>query len=593
MSWGELGWQAWATLGVVALVIGLLAFTRYSPDIVLLGGLVLLLILGVLAPEEAFAGVANPGLLTVAALFGVAANLRETGVVGLIVRRLLGRPKSVTGAIARIALPTAFVSSFLNNTPVVAMLMPAIDDWAKQNRLSVSKLMIPLSYAAILGGMCTLIGTSTNLVVYGLLIKSGHPGLKMFDITPVGLPCAVIGVAYTLAFGRWLLPDRRPAIRLMDNPREYTVEMLVEQGSSLVGLTIEQAGLRHLEGLYLMEIDRGDQILAAVSPEEQLQANDRLVFVGIVESVVELQKIPGLIPAPDQIFKLNRPRTQRSLIEAVVSDTCPLAGKSIREGQFRKVYNAVVIAVARNGERLRQKIGDIVLRPGDTLLLETHPSFAERQRNSRDFFLVSQIEGFTPPRHNRAWVASLLMVGMVLVAAIGWLSMLEAALLAGGLMLLAGCCSWSTAKDSVDLQTLLVIAASIGLGQAVQTTKLAEATAHSLIGLAGQNPWIALVVVYGVTMLFTEILTNNAAAVLVFPIATATAQTLQVNVMPFAIAIMIAASAGFATPLGYQTHLMVYGPGGYRFGDFLRIGVPLDLLMWVTTAAIAPRVWPF
>ena len=593
MGWSALGWQAWATLGVVGSVIGLLVFTRYSPDIILLGGLALLLAAGILTPEEAFSGVSNPGIITVAVLFGVAAALRETGVISLVVRYVLGRPKSLASAKIRIMMPVAVISAFLNNTPVVATLMPAVDDWAKQNRLPVSKLLIPLSYAAILGGMCTLIGTSTNLIVNGLLIQTNHPSLNLFDITRVGAPCAVIGLVYMLVFSRWLLPDRRSAIRLMENPREYTVEMLVETGSSLVGQTIEQAGLRHLQGLYLMEIDRGDQVLAAVSPQERLQANDRLIFVGIVESVIDLQKIHGLTPSTDQIFKLDRPRSQRCLIEAVVSNTCPLVRRTIREGRFRTVYNAVVIAVARNGERLSQKVGDIVLRAGDTLLLETIPSFVDQQRDSRDFFLVSQVEGSTPPRHNRVWIALALMAAMVLVVAVGWLSMLKAVMLAGGLMLLAGCCSWSTAKGSVDLQVLLVIAAAIAIGKAMQVSGMAEVIAQTLIGLAGQRPWLVLAVVYGVTMIFTEMLTNTAAAVLVFPIAMATAQTLQVDFMPFVIVIMVAASASFATPLGYQTNLMVYGPGGYRFSDYLRIGAPLDLLIWVAAVAITPLVWPF
>ena len=593
MAWSALGWQAWATLGVVGVVIGLLMFTRLSPDIILLGGLVLLLTAGILTPQEAFSGVSNPGVITVAVLFGVAAALRETGVIGLLVRHLLGRPKSLMSARVRIMFPVAVISAFLNNTPVVATLMPAIADWAKQTRMPVSKLLLPLSYAAIFGGMCTLVGTSTNLVVNGLLIQAGNPSLNMFDITRVGVPCALAGLAYMIVFSQWLLPNRRSAIRLMDNPREYTVEMLVDAASSLVGQTIEQAGLRHLQGLYLVEIDRGDQVLAAVSPLERLQANDRLIFVGIVESVVDLQKIHGLTPATDQIFKLDRPRTKRCLIEAVVSNTCPLVRKTIRQGRFRSTYNAVVIAVARNGERLRQKVGDIVLQPGDTLLLETYPSFEEQQRNSRDFFLVSQVEDSNPLRHDRAWVALALLTGMVLVVTVGWLSMLKAALLTGGLMILAGCCSWSTAKRSVDLQVLLVIAGAIGIGRAMQVSGMAEAIAQTLIGLAGQNPWFVLAVVYGVTMIFTEMLTNTAAAVLVFPIAMATAQTLDVNFMPFVITIMVAASASFATPLGYQTNLMVYGPGGYRFTDYLRIGIPLDLLIWGVTATVTPWVWHF
>ena len=593
MGWETLGLDAWATLAIVAVALNLLIFTRISPDAILLGGLILLLTTRILTPAEALSGFANPGMITIGALFVVSAALRETGVISLIVRRLLGRPESLAAALPRAVLPVAAISAFLNNTPVVATLLPAVDEWAKQNRLAVSKLLIPISYAAILGGMCTLIGTSANLVVNGLLVEWGKPSLGMFDITRVGLPCALIGIIYTLTFSRWLLPDRRPALRQTDDPREYTVEMLVEDGSSLAGKTIEQAGLRHLEGLFLMEIDRGDHVMAAVSSQVQLQAKDRLIFVGIVESVVDLQKIPGLTPATDQIFKLDTPRSERCLIEAVVSNTCPIVSQTIREGQFRSTYNAVVIAVARNGERLRQKIGDIVLRAGDTLLLETHPSFGTQQRNSRDFFLVSQVEDSNPRRHSRAFIASGLLMGMVATVVIRPELMLNAALLAACLALLTGCCSIGTARRSINLQVLFVIAASIGIGNAVQNTGIAGAIARSLIEVAGKEPLVALTVVYAITLLFTETLTNVAAAVLVFPIAMATADNLGVNYMPFVIVTMVGASAGFATPLGYQTNLMVYGPGGYRFSDYLRIGLPLDILIGATAVFVTPLVWRF
>jgi di/tricarboxylate transporter len=476
----------------------------------------------------------------------------------------------------------------------VAMLIPAVNEWAKRWNLSVSKLMIPLSYAAILGGTCTLIGTSTNLIVNGLVLKeSSLAGLKMFDIAWVGLPAALIGISYVLLMSRRLIPDRKPALAQFEDPRNYTVEMLVESGSPLVGRTIEEAGLRQLPNMFLAEIDREGRIHPAVPPQEELQANDRLVFVGVVESVVDLQRIRGLTPATNQVFKLDAPRTKRQLIEAVVSNSCPLVGMTIRDGQFRKVYNAVVIAVARNGERIRKKIGDIILRPGDTLLLETTPGFFEKQRNSRDFFLVSPIGDSTPPRHDRILIAFLILFGMVAAVTVGWLSMLQAAMVAAGLMIVTRCCTSKDARNDVDFQLLLVIAASFGLGKALETTGAAGTIAHTLATFAASNPWIALALIYGMTMFFTELVTNNAAAVLMFPISMAAANDLEVNPMPFVIAIMMAASASFSTPIGYQTNLMVYGPGGYRFTDYLRVGLPLNCLMWITTVLLAPLVWPF
>jgi di/tricarboxylate transporter len=474
------------------------------------------------------------------------------------------------------------------------MFLPAVTDWARQNRLPLSKLLIPLSYAAILGGTCTLIGTSTNLVVNGLLgSQTRMPGLGMFDITWVGLPAAMVGIAYLLLLGRWLLPDRRPVMNELEDPRQYTVEMRVEPTSPLAGKTIEDAGLRHLPGMYLVEIERDGELLPAIAPHHRLKANDRLVFAGIVDSVVDLQRFRGLVPATDQIFKLGIPRPERCLVEAVVSDSFPLVGQSIREGRFRNLYNAAVIAVARQGERVRKKIGDIVLRPGDTLLLEADPSFVDRQRNSRDFFLVSRLPNSQPLRHDRALLAMGILAAMVTAVTLGWVSMLEGAMIAAGLMLLTRCVSGAAARSSVDWRVLVAIAASFGLGRALEKTGAAHFVAENLIALARGDPWRTLAVVYLVTMVFTELITNNAAAVLVFPIALSTAQALGVSFMPFTVAIMMAASASFSTPIGYQCNLMVYGPGGYRFTDYLRVGVPLNLLVAAVTVLLAPLVWHF
>jgi len=588
------GWEAWTTVGLIAFLIAVLLATRLSADVILIGGASLLLVLGILEPRDALAGLATEGMVTVGVLYVVVAGVRATGGVAWVVQNLLGRPRSIFRAQARVMGPVAAVSAFLNNTPVVAMMIPAVSEWARKMRFPVSRLMIPLSYAAIFGGVCTLIGTSTNLVVNGLVISETDMGsLGMFTITWVGLPCALVGIAYVLLFGRWLLPDRRPAVSTSDDPRQYTVEMIVEPGGPLVGKTIEQAGLRHLPNLYLMEIERDGEIRAVVSPQETLDGNDRVVFVGIVGSIVELQKMRGLKPATDQIFKLDAPASQRCLLEAVVSDSCPLAGVSIREGRFRTVYNAVVIAVARNGERVHGKIGDIVLRPGDTLLLEAHPSFTQQHRDSRDFFLVSRVHDSERPRYERAWLAMVILFGMVAVVTFGWLSMLKAALVAAGLMIVTRCTRISEAHRAVDWHVLLVIAAAFALGTALQKTGAAQTIAGELVGVAGQRPWLALALVYAVTVCFTEVITNSAAAILVFPIAHATAQSLDVNFMPFVAAIMIGASSSFATPIGYQTNLMVYGPGGYRFLDYLRIGLPLDVIMGVVTVLLAPFIWLF
>ncbi len=588
-----MGLEAWFTVGVIGVCFALMASNRVPPDITLMGGLTLLLVSGIITPEQALVGFANEGMITVAVLFVVVTGLRETGSIAWLGQAILGRPKSLTSGQLRVMAPVAVMSAFLNNTPVVAMFIPAINDWAHKNKLSVSKLMMPLSYAAIVGGTCTLIGTSTNLVVNGLLIEeTGSNGLGMFELIWIGLPLIFITFVYVLICSQWLLPERKPAISQFDDVRQYTVEMMIEADSVLAGKTIEEAGLRQLPGLYLIEIERQGHILAAVSPQEKLENNDRLIFVGIIDSVVDLQKIRGLKPATDQIFKLTSLRENRCLVEAVVSTRCPLVGKTVREGQFRTTYNAAIIAVARDGEHVRKKTGDIVLLSGDTLLIETHPSFVTQQRNSRDFYLVSRLEGAMSPKHEKAALAISILVAMVVVVSFGWLSMLKASLLAAGLMIITRCTRGRVARRAIDWQVLIVIAASFAIGNALQTTGAAGIIAQNLISFSSGSPVIALIIVFVTTSLFTALATNNTAAVLMFPIALSAAQQLDSNFLPFAVTIMVAASASFATPIGYQTNLMVYGPGGYRFSDYIRFGTPLTVLVGVVTVTIVPLVWP-
>jgi di/tricarboxylate transporter len=585
--------QGQFTLSLVLGLLALLTFTNLAPDVVLIIGVCVLVLTGILTPGDALSGMSNEGMITVAILFVVGAGVQQTGGVDWIAKQLFGRPKTALVAISRLVFPTMFFSAFMNNTPLVAMLIPAVSDLSRRERIPASKLMIPLSYAAILGGTCTLIGTSTNLVVQGKWIEAGHAPLGMFTITWVGLPAAIVGALYVIFAAYYLLPDRSPAISTQDDPREYTVEMLVQPGSPLAGKSIEAAGLRHLPGLFLAEIEREGVVIPAVSPQEILHGGDRLLFVGNVDSVVELQKIRGLAPATDEVFKLSAPRPQRCLIEAVVSNTCPFVGNTIRESRFRNHYNAVVVAVARNGVRLHQKIGDIVLKPGDVLLVEAHPSFAEQQRSSRDFFLVSTVENSSPPHHEKALLATGLLAALVIFTALEFVPVIVAAFIVAGLMIMTKCLSVENARKSINWEVLLAIAAALALGKALEVTGSAKEVASGLLALAGDNPWLALTIIYFTTVVVTELITNNAAAALMFPFAMATAKDLEVSPLPFVIAIMMAASAGFATPIGYQTNLMVYGPGGYRFSDYVKVGLPLDVIIGVVTIGITPLVFRF
>ncbi len=584
-----------ATLVVLAaLLIGLV---RDKPaDVLFVGAVVILAALGVIAPAEAFSGFANSGMLIVAALFIVAAGLRETGVMDYVGDRFLGHVETEAKALfymAVVLIPSAMV---LNNTPKVALLVPVLIAWCRKRRISPSRLLMPLSFLSILGGTCSLIGTSTNLVVQGLLVKFSLKPMSFLEIGSVGLPCALLGATYLLTIGRKLLPDRKDLIEQLDlTRREYLVEMLVQPGCRLVGKSIAEAGLRHLPGLFLIEIDREGKVLGPVGPDVVIQASDRLVFTGVVSTIVDLEKIPGLVPAADARYEIA-PAHQwgRQLCEAVISPTSPLIGQIIRDADFRPLYDAAVVAVHRNGARLTNKVGDIELHAGDTLLLQVGPNFSRAFRNNPDFYLVSDVEDSRPVRFDRFWPAVVIFVLMITAFISGFIDIMLASFLAAGAMIAARCISPNDARKSVDLPVLIAIAASLGVGKALEQSGLAKIFAGFLVDATRPlGPTATLAAIYLGTMLLNELISNNAAASLSFPFCIESARLLNVSNRPFIMAVTLAASYAFASPIGYQTHMMVFGPGGYRFTDFMRVGIPLNLLMWITAIILIPRIWPF
>jgi di/tricarboxylate transporter len=585
-------WQAWFTLALCGGVLLTLVGTRLSTDVVLMAALTLLGLTGILTPTEALQGFANPGLMTVAALFVVAGGVQSAGGVDAIVGRLLGRPRHYRRALVRMMLPVLALSGFLNNTPVVATMIPAVSRWAKLIGFSPSKLMIPLSYASILGGTLTLIGTSTNLVVNGQFqALTGAEGFGLFAITPVGLTVAVIGFLFLLLTANWLLPVRTSPSEQFANRNAFTFEVAVAANGPLVGLNIEQAGLRNLRRIFLAEIDRQGGILSAVSTEERLQAGDRLVFVGDTEAIVDVLRINGLVASEHSDPVIERDYAERRLVEAVVSPQCDAIGQTLRDARFRDRYGSVVLAVSRAGEPVRGNLGSIRLAAGDVLLMEARPAFVTRQRQVRDFLMVNDT-GERRPDSSRAWISWLILLGLVGLATSGVTSTLYAALVAAGAMIATRCCTVAEARRSLDFTVLVTIGASFALGAALHKTGAAGMLGSSAVGLAGDNPLLLLAMTYFGVSILTELITNNAAALLMLPVVLAATSTLGLPPEPYVITTMIAASASFATPLGYQTNLMVFGPGGYRFADFMRVGILMNLLGGVITIAVVPHFFP-
>lgn len=585
-------WQAWLTLGVLAGTVFVLSRDRYPPSAVVLAAVVFLLVAGVLTPAQAFSGFSNTAPITVAALYVVARAIDKTGALQPILAATLGSGRRARASLLRLLVPTAAVSAFINNTPLVAILAPQVRDWAERRGLSPSRFLMPVSFATILGGTITVIGTSTNLVISGLLESHGLPSIGMFEITRLGLPVAAVGLLIVVVLAPWVLPERRPARRnIQEDAREFGVQMVVVGGGPLDGKAVEQGGLRHLEGVYLVEIDRNGETIAPVSPTTVLRGGDRLTFVGRADLVLDLQSTRGLRSA-EAPHLAGFDSARHTFFEAVVGETSPLVGKTLKEAGFRGSYGGAVVAIHRAGQRVKAKLGAVRIKVGDTLLVLADPGFKERWYDRKDFLLVSRLGGSPPTSTRQAWLVGLVGVGIVLLAGTGLLPVLHASLVGAMLLVAVGVLTPGQARGAVDLDVILLIAAAFGLAAAIEVSGLADHLASGIVAVFdGFGPAGALLAVVLATLALTELITNNAAAALLFPIAVSTAAKMGEDPRPFAIAIAVAASASFLTPIGYQTNTMVYGPGGYRFGDYWRLGAPLTIAVVAAIVLLVPRLW--
>ncbi len=606
---GSLGLNAWITVAVVMGVVGALMADVGRPDLVLLSGLSVLLVSGVVSPDQAFAGFSNAAVLTVGALYVVAGGVQHTDALSELDRVLFADTTRLGPVLARFMVPASVLSGLLNNTPIVAMLTPRLQEWADAQNIPASKLMIPLSYAAITGGMMTLIGTSTNLIVAGLMEAEGYEPLSLFDVTWVGVPAALVVIAYFVLGGHRLLPDRgtsAPAAerRLGQNMFEVTVTA----PSPIVGQTVAEAGLRDLGDAYLTHVRRGTEVLQG-RPGRPLEQGDVLAFNGSLAARERLLERPGLsrtLPAPDGAHDDPARYETLPLYEAVIAESSNLVGTTLGEANFREQYQGVVLGIQRQDEPVTSPVGTTELQAGDLLIVEAPDDFEERWSSGsrEEFYLVAPRDGRArqggSPEHDdeetdrsgRAPIALGLTGAMVLAAATGLAPIVTAAVLAALLMVGTGCIRPAEAQRALNVQVLVVIAAALGIGKAIETTGLATATAQGVLSVAEPfGPVVVLVALYLLTNLLTEIITNNAAAVLMLPVAMAAASSLGAPPVAFGVLVAVAASASFLTPIGYQTNLMVMAPGGYRFSDYARVGWPVTLLVMGTSVGIISLVW--
>jgi di/tricarboxylate transporter len=594
------------TIGVVVLIILILVLDFAPSDVVFIGALIVLLFVGIISPAEALSGFSNKGMITVGLLFVVSQGVENTGIFQRIAevflsgrKRLNGKKRSKALLMIKMMIPVTFLSAFLNNTPIVTIFTPVVKRWSVSQNLSAGKFLIPLSYAAIFGGVCTLIGTSTNLIVHGLMLQNGYEGFGFFELAKAGIPIAAAGFIFLAFFGQKLLPDRRDTFTdLGESPKEYFIEMIVPEGSSLKGKTVEQARLRNLQGVYLTDIERGPLHLGPVTPDRRLEVGDRLFFAGRTDAVADVLALPGLIPVDREILDRDARDIRQNLVEVVVSANAPVVGKTIKECSFRSLYDAAVVALSRNGERVNSRLGDVELHPGDTMVLLAKPDFVRRHRFSRDFYLVSDLDRISPEAQKKGPFALVVVLAMVLLAALGdflpkiggnSVDMFYAAAGAAFILILGRTIGAAQARDSIRWDVLVTIGAAFGVSKALINSGAAQIISQGVVDLMSPLGGLgALFAVYLATSIFTEIITNNAAAALMFPIAMATAANAGAPAVPFFMAVAMGASASFATPIGYQTNLIVQGAGGYRFKDFLKIGIPMNLISLVAgVAAIA------
>ena len=583
---------AWITIATVLSMFTVLLFTKLRADLVFLGAISILFVTGVLNAKEAFSGFASTSVVIIGVLFVVVAGLTHTGVLQWIVKHLLGQPKSYSKAVIRLMLPVAALSSFLSNTTVVALFVGIVKMWSKKLNISPSKLLIPLSYASGMGGVCTLIGTPPNLIISGLYAESTGNAMNVLATTIPGLFCLFIGVLSIIAM-RKLLPDRKAPEAAFESTSDYTVELLVPSDNKHIGETIEEAGLMDVHGGTLIEIKHFDnrEIVSPVPADEPLMGGDHLIFAGQIDEILDLKKSHDFVNADHHIFTIDEVSKDRQLRTAYVNFGSSLINTKIGNSTFEADNNMILVAVARRGKRIDQSPREVVLQAGDTLLLECPPNVnihTERLTSQLQFFDSAQV----PNIGKKTLISTTIMILMVVLSALNVIPLLQCAFLAAMAMLLFKCCNVDQAMKAINWEILMVFAGSVVLGVAIQKTGIAERLAFGILDVCGSNPIVVMTAICFVGTFITEFISNTAAGAMFFPIMYQAAEKLGYEPYPFLIALMVSVSSSFATPIGSPTHMLVYGPGGYRFSDFMRIGLLMNLIILAANILIVNIIYP-
>ena len=584
------GLDAWITIITVLGMFTILLCTKWRSDVVFLGAIGVLFVTGVLDAKEAFSGFSSTSVVTVGVLFVVVAGLTYTGVLQCIVKYLLGTPKSYSKAVTRLMLPVAVLSSFLSNTTVVSLFVGIVKMWSKKLGVAPSKLLIPLSYASGMGGVCTLIGTPPNLIISGLYEEKTGEAMNILTTTVPGLFCLFVGVLSVIAMRR-LLPDRKAPETAFESTGDYTVELQVPSDNPYIGQTLGEAGLYHVNGGSLIRMYHFDNVALPVTEDEPIMGGDHLVYAGQIDELIDMAYRHKLVSSDHHIFSMSEVDNSCQLRTAYVNIGSSLIGTTIGGSSFEKDNNVILAAVSRRGDRINEAPRKVVLQAGDTLLLICPKNFnadTSPLNGTLHFFDSDEV----PNIGSGTIVSALIMLAMVALSAFGIMPLLQCAFLAAAAMLICRCCNMEQAMRAINWEILMVFAGSAVLGLAIQKTGIAEWMASGILDVCGTNPIVVMTAVCFVGTFVTEFISNTAAGAMFFPIMYEAAEKMGYDPFPFLVALMVSVSSSFATPIGSPTHMLVYGPGGYRFSDFMRIGLLMNLIILAANILIVNIVYP-
>ncbi len=581
---------------VLIVAVALFASERWRVDFIALAVMLVLMVLGIVTPREGVSGFSNPATITIAAMFVLSAGMQSTGALDALGERIVRMARnSETRLVVTLMLAVGLLSAFVLNTAVVAVFIPITLKIARDSRLAPGRLLMPLSFGAMLGGTMTLIGTSTNLLVSGIAAASGLRPFGMFDFAPLGVIVLTVGILYMVLVGRRLIPDRLIEDSLLDKygVREYLSEVVVLPNSRLVGRRLDDARLSERLDITVLDILRDGRTIKLPGASRHIRPGDVLLVRAPLTALLSVRDEAGLeiLPELKLAADLFEQGDDVGLAEAVVAPGSPLIGYSLKEINFRQRYGAVAIAIQRKGQPIFDKLGRETLMAGDVLLLLGRKKTLRELQRSPDFLLLLDVP--LPLRRRRARWAIVIMAGVVLVSMLGWAPVMVVALAGAFLMVVMGVLTLDEAYAALDKRVLVMLAGILSLEAAMENSGLAEWLAHHMLQIVGAgSPILIVAAFYLLAMLLTEAMSNQATAVVLAPLAISTALAMNASPTPLLMAVTFAASASFMTPVGYQTNTMIYGAGGYRFFDFTRVGAPLNLLLWIVSSLAIPLIWP-